>query len=428
MKLLLLLRRSAGALLLLPLIAFGQAPDAAGTAKKALDLLLGGKYAELNQMISPSMKDSFTPANLAKLAGGMKAWGDVKSIGQPSVSDMGPVQIVTIPVEFTSRTIDFRLPVNAEGQIAQIMMLPGQTPWQRPDYVKPSAFQAKEVTVGTDEWKLPGTLTIPVDKRPCPAIVLVADSGPTDRDASAFALKAFRDLAEGLSSRGIAVLRFEKRTKYYMTKMREGSYTIDDEETHDALAAVALLRAQPEIDGKRIYIAGLGLGGFIAPRIAAEDPNIAGVILLNAPAKPLEDWFVEAAESMGATGKQLELIKGQAVKVEHLDAGDADSPTLFNLPATYWLDLKGYDPAAEAKKLPAPILVLQGGRDFQVIPAEFDQWKTALAGKRNVVLKELPALNHYLVTGEGKSAESEYRKPGHVAVEAIDEIVKFVNP
>jgi dienelactone hydrolase len=421
-------RLAAGALLLVPVIALAQAPDASGTAKKALDLFLGGKYAELNQMIAPSMQENLTPANLAKLAGGIKAWGDVKSIGQPSVNDMGLVQVVTIPVEFTSRTIDFRFPVNAESKIAQIYMLPGQTAWQRADYVKPSAFQTKEVTVGTDEWKLPGTLTIPMEKRPCAAIVLVADSGPSDRDASAFALKAFRDLAEGLSSRGIAVLRFEKRTKYYMTKLREASFTIDDEETHDALAAVALLRSQPEIDGKRVYIAGLGLGGFIAPRIAQEDPKLAGLILLNAPAKPLEDWLLEAAQSMGAAGRQLEAVKEQATKVKRLDAGDADAPTLFNLPATYWVDLKGYDPSAEAKKLSMPILVLQGGRDFQVVPAEFELWKTALGSKRGVVLKELPALNHYFVTGEGKSTESEYRKPGHVAPEALDEIVKFVNP
>ena len=186
-----------------------QPADPSGTAKKALDLFLGGKFAELNQMFAPSMKDKYTETDLSKLAAQVKTWGAVENVGQPSTNDMGLVSVVTIPVQFATRNIDFTLPVNASGQIVQLLMRPGQTPWQHPDYVKPAAFQTREVTVGTDEWKLPGTLTIPVDKRPCPAIVLVSDRGPGDRDGTVYATKIFRDLAEGLSSRGIAVLRYD---------------------------------------------------------------------------------------------------------------------------------------------------------------------------------------------------------------------------
>jgi fermentation-respiration switch protein FrsA (DUF1100 family) len=94
----------------------------------------------------------------------------------------------------------------------------------------------------------------------------------------------------------------------------------------------------------------------------------------------------------------------------------------------YWLDLKGYDPASDAKKLGIPMLILQGARDFQVTSAEFDAWKAATAGSANVTAKSYPSLNHLFVAGEGKSNEDEYRKPGHVSVEVIDDIAKFVNP
>jgi uncharacterized protein len=412
-----------------PSRALAQAPDPSGTAKKALDLFLAGKFADLSQMFAPSMKDKYSEADLSKLAAQMKTWGAVENIGQPSVNDMGLVSVVTIPVQFATRNIDFTLPVNASGQIVQLLMRPGQTPWQHPEYVKSAAFQSREVTVGTDEWKLPGTLTIPVDKRPVPAIVLVWDRGPGDRDGTVYATKIFRDLAEGLASRGIAVLRYEPRASKYATKMGESVYTIDDELVHDAVAAIALLRTQPEIDGKRIYVAGLGVGGFIAPRIAADDGHLAGLIMMSSPARPLEDWYVETVESMGVTGQQLEARKTAAAKVKKLDAGDADAPALFGLSAPYWLDLKGYEPAAEAKKLNIPLLVLQGDRDFQVIPKEYDAWKTGLAGRRDAVFKDFPNLNHYFIAGEGKSTEQEYRKPGgHVAAAVIDEIVRFVNP
>jgi dienelactone hydrolase len=404
-----------------------QAPDPGGTAKKALDLFLGGKFAELNKMIAASTRDSYTEGALAKLAGETKAWGTVQKVGQPSPRDMGLVSVVTIPVEFEKRNIDFTLPVNAEGQIVQILMRPGQTPWAHPDYVKPAAFQTREVTVGTDEWKLPGTLTIPADRRPCPGVVLVPDLGPSDRDATIYSTKIFRDLAEGLASRGVAVLRYESRLRQYASKLREGSFTIDDEIVHDAVAAVSTLRSQPEIDGKRIFVLGFGVGGFIAPRIAGDDGHVAGLIMLSAPARALEDWYVEAAESMGATGAKLDAVKGQAAKVKRLDAGDADAPSLFALAAAFWIDLKGYDPATEAKKTAGPTLVIEGDRDFEVVPKEMGVWKSGLAGRRDAVFKEYPNLNHYMVAGEGKSNEQEYRKAGvHVAPEVIADIAQFI--
>ncbi len=130
--------------LLLPSLALAQAPDPAGTAKKALDLFLGGKYAELNQMFAPSTKDSYTETALSKLAVQLKSFGDLQKVGQPSPRDMGPVSVVTIPVEFAKDNRDFIFPVNADGKIVQMYMRPGQAPWQRPDYVKAAAFQTRE--------------------------------------------------------------------------------------------------------------------------------------------------------------------------------------------------------------------------------------------------------------------------------------------
>jgi hypothetical protein len=411
-----------------------QAPDPAGTAKKALDLFLGAKYADLTQMFAPSSKVErngvipYSESSLAKLGATAKEYGDVEKIGQPGVSDMGPVSAVAIPVQFAKQNINFTIYINANGQIVQMYLRPGQTIWAHPDYSKQGAFQARDVTVGSDEWKLPGTLTYPTGKSGSPAVVLVPDSGPSDRDATVIGTKVFRDLAEGLSSRGIAVLRYEKRTRQYATKISSTSYTIDDETVHDAAEAAALARTEPEVDPKRVFVLGFGVGGFIAPRIAGDDGKLAGLILLGAPEHSLEDWIMETAESLNLTPKRLDEVKQHVAKVKKLEAGDTDLAPLMGFPVAYWLDLKGYDPAADAKKLGAPMLILQGGRDFQVGPVEFDAWKTAMAGIKSVTLKSYPALNHLFVAGTGKSTEEEYRKPGHVAAEVIDDIAKFVNP
>jgi dienelactone hydrolase len=411
-----------------------QAPDPGGTARKALDLFIGAKYAELTQMFSPSSKVErngvvpYSEATLAKLGTTTKEYGNVEKIGQPGVSDMGPISTVAIPVQFAKQTINFTVYINAEGQIVQMYLRPGQAIWAHPDYSKQGAFQERELTVGTDEWKLPGTLTYPTGKTGSPAVVLVPDSGPSDRDATVVATKVFRDLAEGLSSRGIAVMRYEKRTRQYATKISSTSYTIDDETVHDAAEAVALARTEPEVDPKRVFVLGFGVGGFIAPRIAGDDGKLAGLILLGAPEHSLEDWIMETAGSLNLTPKRLDEVKQHVAKVKKLEAGDTDLGPQMGLPVAYWLDLKGYDAAGDAKKLGVPMLILQGGRDFQVGPVEFDAWKTAMAGRSSVTVKSYPALNHLFVAGEGKSTEEEYRKPGHVSVEVIDDIAKFVNP
>jgi hypothetical protein len=90
------------------------------------------------------------------------------------------------------------------------------------------------------------------------------------------------------------------------------------------------------------------------------------------------------------------------------------------------VDLKDYDPAAAARKLAIPLLILQGERDYQVTMTDFALWKTAVGSAKGVVMKSYPSLNHLFVAGEGKSLPTEYSKPGHVAPAVIDDIAKFV--
>ena len=113
-------------------------------------------------------------------------------------------------------------------------------------------------------------------------------------------------------------------------------------------------------------------------------------------------------------------------KIKSLETSDEDAPRIFGLPAAYWVDLKGYDAPAAAKKLGIPILVLQGERDFQTSMTDFNIWKQALAGAKGTTVQSYPSLNHIFVAGEGKSSEEEYKKAAHVAPEVIDVVAKFM--
>jgi dienelactone hydrolase len=101
---------------------------------------------------------------------------------------------------------------------------------------------------------------------------------------------------------------------------------------------------------------------------------------------------------------------------------------LLGAPDAYWLDLKGYNPAVLAAGLPQPMLILQGGRDYQVNPQEdYQDWQKDLKSKTNATFKLYPDLSHLFITGEGKSIPSEYQQVGHVSGSVVSDIAAWIN-
>jgi len=415
-------------LLLLPLmapLAFGQ--DPAATARKAVELMLAEKYQDMAPLMTEAVQKDLPAANLAKIAEQFKSYGTMEGIGDPQATRSGPNTIVTVPVKFTGRNLNFRMLVNSSGLIAGFFVQPGALAWQRPPYSKPDTFTERAVTVGEDEWKLPGTLTVPNGTGPFPAVVLVHGSGPNDRDETTGGTKVFKDLAEGLASRGIVVLRYEKRTKVYGSRVEAiKHYTVADETVDDAARAAALLRTQKEVDPNKLFVLGHGLGGYVAPRIADEDGKLTGMIIFAGNVRPQEDLVIDQMLWVGTQQSAIDQAKAVQAKVKKLEPGDEDSPPIMGAPPTYWLDLRGYNPVEKAKTLGIPMLILQGERDYQVPMKEFELWKAGMGGVKNVTLKSYPALNHLFVAGEGKSMPAEYSKTGHVAEEVVDDIAGFI--
>ena len=127
-----------------------------------------------------------------------------------------------------------------------------------PPYANLKKFYEEDSVVGTKPHELPGTLTIPDGSGPFPAAVLVHGSGPNDRDETVGANHVFKDIAEGLSSRGIVVLRYDKRTYAYRSVVPR-NIGIDDEVIQDAVAAVKLLRARSDVLGDKFSSSGTAL-------------------------------------------------------------------------------------------------------------------------------------------------------------------------
>jgi hypothetical protein len=429
----------SAALLLVALSGAPLAGQPAEAGRKALDLLLGSRYSEFSELLSAEAKQKLTLEFLRNNVGvEIKSFGNLEEVGQPVTQKSGSSDLVSFPVRFSTVRLNVQFTLNESGQVAGLHFRPPDDPvqpaWNRPSYSKTELFREREVTVGADQWKLGGTFTLPVGKGPFPAVVLVHGPGPNDRDESIYANRIFADIAEGLASRGIAVLRYDKRTRIYGEEMSKIPFTLQEETIEDAVRAIALARRQPEVDPGRVFVLGHSLAGYAVPRIARQDGKLAGAVVLAGNARHLEDVALAQTEFMlkakgGASPeeqKRLELLKTEVTKVKSLVAGNDNPPTLMGLPTAYLLDLKGYDPAAEARRLAIPMLFLQGERDFQVTLEDFGLWKTGLAGTKNIAFKTYPALNHLFIAGDGPASPFEYRRPGNVAPEVIEDVAVWV--
>jgi hypothetical protein len=355
-------------------------------------------------------------------------------------TEAGPKNdFVFITCEFEKQTLDLKVAFDKEKRIVGFRFIPTHTPeFAPPSYAKRDAFREEEVVVGKDtEWPLPGTLAIPKGEGKFACVILLHGSGPHDRDETIGPNKPFRDIAWGLASQGIAVLRFEKRTKEHGIKFAAlKRFSYQEEVIDDARAAAALLRTHPAIDPKRIIVAGHSLGAAAAPRVGEQEPGLAGVILLAGNSRPLEDIVLEQyqyifslkGELSDDNRQELEKIKKQVARVKdpQLTADVAVSELPLKIPGGYWLYLRNYDNVATAAKLKMPLLILQGERDYQVTMDDLNGWKKGLASRSDVTFKSYPALNHLFMEGMGKARPAEYDKPGHVAKEVIDDIATWV--
>ena len=311
------------------------------------------------------------------------------------------------------------------------------------EYVDKSKFDEIKIILPSDSL-LEGRLTIPKNNsknQKVHAVVLVHGSGAHDFDETILENKPFRDIAYGLSSNGIAVLRYNKRT-LVDKNLDVKNLTINEETVFDAVEAVNFLKNYYSDRIENIYVLGHSLGGYALPRIANLSKNASGFISLSGNSRSFSELLIDQYEYLyGLNMEEAEtqevknyidsLKKVDIEKVKRLQRNDYDEKTSPNLlplgiHPKYYLDLANYNPAKEFSTENRPILFLQGARDYQVTIEDFELWKKVLSKKPNTKFILFDDLNHLLQTGVGKSKPSEYSVKQNVNKEVIDAIVKWL--
>jgi hypothetical protein len=314
------------------------------------------------------------------------------------------------------------------------------TELKRPQEPKrPFPYAEEEVTFenAKAQVKLVGTLTLPKGDGPFPAAVLISGSGPQDRDETLMGHKPFLLLADYLTRRGIAVLRYDDRGVGKSTGKHSTATSVDFAE--DVQAAVDFLKSRKEINAKQVGLIGHSEGGLIAPMVAAKSKDVAYIVLLAGPGLVGEEILYlqgqailkamgvpadklaqqrelqrriftmvkEEKDPAAAEMKLKEIIDAEVAKLSEeekkaiggmLDAAGAQAKLVL----TPWFrNFLTYDPRPTLMQVQCPVLALIGEKDLHVPPKEnLPALEQALqaGGNRDFLAKELPGLNHLLQT------------------------------
>lgn len=408
-----------------------------GKSQDFFTLLQEQKFMEAHAFFDDSVKTKIAPENLQKL------WTQLnENLGAFEAADVvqskteGDYFSVFLEGKFAKDTQNFLLVFNKSEKMVGLFLPPKSkaAAYQRPAYADSTLYTEKEIYVETPGHKLVGQLTLPKNGSNFPIVVFVHGSGPGDMDQTVGPNKPFKDLAAGLAAKGVASIRYVKRTLVYAGDFSK-TFTVKEEVLDDAVAALALAKATPGINKKKVFLFGHSLGGMLAPRIATLVPDLSGIIISAAPARKLADVIIDQNKYMFALSKDTteamrtrlkeviaELEKGKISKLGEIKPDSA----LIGLPASYWVDLNQHNQVSIAQKLKQRIMVIQGGNDYQITETDYNLWNAALSKKKNATLKLYPDLNHLLTPQTEKGTAAQYQIPANVSETLINDLAAWM--
>jgi hypothetical protein len=284
-----------------------------------------------------------------------------------------------------------------------------------------TAITERDIKFPSGPLTLAGTLALPAVTGPAPAVLLLPGSGQTDRDDNArkLALNVFPPLSQAIARCGIVTLRYDKRG----VGASQGDYwsTGFDDRLADAAAALTWLRAQPDVvDPRRIFVLGHSEGALIAVRLAAHDPEIAGVILLAGSARTGEQTLLWQGDQIARTltGVNRWLVDHLSIdpgrqqrkaiqKIRASSAGTVRVQGIQKVNVTWFREFLAYDPQPDLAAVQAPVLAITGEKDIQVDPADLARMAELVPGDFESRL--LPGLTHLLRAEAGEPGLRTYR-------------------
>jgi esterase/lipase len=404
------------------------------TNMKFFDGIINKDWSSAEKCLSDIVKVQLKDGGLKKAFGDIALQiGDLKSVDS-ILNSTGNKNIYRYIAHFEKEALTLQIAGNDSLKISGFYLLPLTAAYTKPTYASSSKSQEQRVSIPSGNIKLKGVYTSPriEGKDKYPLIVLIGGSGPTDEDETIVAEKPFKDIALGLAVQGIATLRFAKRTHTFPEKSKENVKTIFDEYSEDVKNVISFSKTMPNIDTSKVIILGHSLGGMLAPLLLKQNPSLAGAILLEANARPLEDLISDQLGYLSQFNKNIpgayspENIRSEVAAIKSITPSDSVK-TYLNVKGTYWLSLKTYAPLKTVKSINnKKLLIIQGGKDYQVTEIDYLLWKKAIGSRPNATFKFYPKITHAIVETESKPSPADYMKPLNVPYYVISDIAAWL--
>jgi pimeloyl-ACP methyl ester carboxylesterase len=297
-----------------------------------------------------------------------------------------------------------------------------------------------DVSIPSTGFNLAGTLTTPpavARRMRHPAIILVAGSGPVDREATVAGIPIFTQLAGSLAQQGFLVLRYDKRG-VGQSGGRSERVTISDY-ADDVIAAVRWLRRRDDVDRNRLTVAGHSEGGAVAMIAAARTDQIKNLVLIATPGTPGSDLILEQQRHLLAQSTADETEREAKIELQRriqtavltgIGWQGIPEPLRQQADTPWFKSFLSFDPADVMRRVRQPILIIQGDLDKQVFSHHADKLgELAQARKRKVQSEvvHLPGVNHLLVrAGTGEVSEYGSLEEKTVVPEVAAAIARFL--
>ncbi len=428
------MRRWLSALLACALLLTGtaaaEAADWRAAAQAQLDRFLGGDFAGMRAEMTEELAGALTEESLAAT---LESLGQATEQSFLDESEEQGYHIVRFAVKQNGVDYAYRFVLDADARLAGLQIgLNDVQPTNAPAadvYTEAVALRPGEA----DETE--GILTLPSAEGRFPAVILVQGSGPSDRNETAYGIAPFQDIAEGLARRGVASIRYDKYTYAHADQIEDGnSFTVDDEYTRDAQAALDVLLADGRIG--EIYLLGHSQGGMLMPRIVSKlgPEHFSGGISL--AGSPLPMWRIQLSQNQAIIdaleGQQKEeaqrILDGELAKRDAMAGWSEEERkqnTFFGVSAYYQWDEMSVDAAQAARENGVPVLVLQGDADWQVTPENgAEAWRAALP---EAEIRRFEGLTHLFTKVDSPTGTAaDYVSGSHVSDEVIDAIAEWI--
>ena len=435
----------AAVLLLVPCFASAESTDLSAAPLAFMQMLYQGEYQTVYDQSTPEVQTGLkSPEGFAATWAQLEQqFGAYECIISDLVQEQAGYSVGTIVCSYEYVDVTFSVAVNADGLLAGLNVA-AVTPKTEPSTTDQTQFASEPVTLRKGEAdETQGLLTLPNGDGPFPAVIMMQGSGSLDMNEAAYGLAPFRDLAEGLAAAGVASIRYDKYIYAHADLLQAdpallSGLTIELEYITDARDALTLLQADERIG--TIYLLGHSLGGMILPRVmqtlGADD--LAGGIILEGSPLPL--WEIQYHQNLALIQKASQddqpaaqaALDAEAAKLADvltLPDDKLKEMTFFGISAYYQKDLMSVDAVQTAIELQKPLLIAQGGKDWQITPGDgMDLWQALLAGQPFATFGYYPDMNHMLCDMAGPAAgdPSDYQAGGTVSQGLIDDIASWI--